>query len=468
MMRPGTPWWLEEALGQEKTSTPAPSLVGSHESDVVVVGAGYTGLWTALMLKERRPELDVMLLESSIVGSGPSGRNGGFLHGYWEQLPALVRNFGNASAVQMAEAGSAAQEGILEFIAKCDEDVWLRNAGIVMVATSEAQEAAVDRALENAKQLGRTHDVSPLSRAEVRARCDSPAFGRGVLFHEAATLQPARLARALRRAVLAAGVRLYEGTHVESVETESGLQVRTSLGTVACRDVVLATNTALARDPLGRAYVTNLSSYIVLTEPVPQLINELGWLGGEGFRDARMFLHYFRTTPDGRIAVGTGAGPIGFAGREDRAVRDRATVQHLVDEARRLLPQLAAVEFTHAWAGPIDMASDHIPIFRTKPGTRIHYGYGFSGHGVNATWIAGQTLTSLVLDQSDRWTDLPFCRRRAPKLPPEPFRFLGGRGIKSAIMTVEDALDAGSAPPLWARVGAELPQLLGLRIGTRR
>ena len=103
-------------------------------------------------------------------------------------------------------------------------------------------------------------------------------------------------------------------------------------------------------------------------------------------------------------------------------------------EFRRLFPQLREVSFTHAWAGPIDMASDHVPLFGTKPGTRVHYGVGFSGHGVNAAWIAGQTLTSLVLGQEDEWTALPFCSRLAPNLPPEPLRFVGGRAIKSAIM----------------------------------
>jgi glycine/D-amino acid oxidase-like deaminating enzyme len=467
-MGPGSAWWLKEALDHEGDVPAAPPLIGAQTADVVVVGAGYTGLWTALMLKQRSPGLDVCLLESSLVGSGPSGRNGGFLHGYWEQMPGLAQNLGGDTALRIAEAGSVAQQGIVDFIEASGDDVWLRQSGIVMTATSSAQEATVDRVIASAKEVGATHSLSALTKEDVQARCDSPTFRRGVLFHEAATLQPARLARALRKAVLNAGVRLYEGTTVEDVQADATLHVRTGLGSLSCRDVVLATNSALARTQVGRPYVTNLSSYVVLTEPVPDLVEALRWTGGEGLRDARMFLHYFRTTPDGRIVFGTGAGPIAFAGRDGQSLHDSGTVHKLTSEFRRLFPAMSHVAFTHAWAGPIDMASDHLPFFGTKPGTRIHYACGFSGHGVNAAWIAGKTLTSLVMGERDKWTDLPFCRRQIPKLPPEPIRFIGGKGIKSAIMGVEDALDAGTAPPLWARLGAELPKRLGLRIGTRR
>ncbi|ODU06874.1 MAG: hypothetical protein ABS81_03505 [Pseudonocardia sp. SCN 72-86] len=469
MLTPSYPWWLEEALGSGQEEPPAAPHVGRTQADVVIVGAGYTGLWAALALHERNPDLEVVLLERDIVGAGPSGRNGGFLHGYWEQLPGLVDAFGKQPALDLAHAGSTAQKAILGFATARGEDIWATESGIMMVATSEAQEAALDRAIANARRLGVTEQVEPLSHSEVASRCASSAFGRGVLFHEAGTVQPARLARALRRAVLDAGVRLYENTRVVDITDGASHRVITDLGEIECRDVVLATNSALATDTIGRKSLVNLSSYMCVTEPIPDRLKELGWTNGEGIRDARMFLHYFRATQDGRIAFGAGSGPIGYrGGKPDKLCYDQATVSRMCKEFGELFPELRDVEMTHAWGGPIDMASDHAPIVHTKPASRIHYAMGLSGHGVNPSWIVGQIVASLVDGRRDRWTALPICRISAPGLPPEPFRYIGGRAVRSAIMQIEASADSGERPPLWARVGADLPRRLGVRVGTRR
>lgn len=468
-VRPGHPWWLEEALASGGDEPHALALVGSSSADVVIVGGGYCGLWTALTLAERRPDLDVMVLEADIVGGGPSGRNGGFLHGYWEQLPGLVAAFGERPALALARAGSAAQRAIRAFSESRGEDVWLHEAGIVMTATSSAQEEALARATDSSARLGVTDQVSPLTRDEVRERCASSAFGPGVLFHEAGTVQPARLARALRRAVLAAGVRLHEGSRVVELRAGRTNHVRTALGEVECGTVVLATNSALATEGAGRSCLVNLSSYVALTEQIPDRLAEIGWTGGEGVRDARMFLHYVRTTEDGRIAFGSGSGPIGFRGGDPRALsEDAPTVVRMADDFRQMFPELAGVRFTHAWGGPIDMASDHAPVVGTRSGTRVHYAMGLSGHGVNPSWIVGQVLASLVTGERDEWTALPICRRTAPRLPPEPLRYLGGRCVRAAVMRVERSADLEERAPLWARIGADLPRRLGIRVGTRR
>jgi glycine/D-amino acid oxidase-like deaminating enzyme len=285
-----------------------------------------------------------------------------------------------------------------------------------------------------------------------------------VWLREGATVQPARLALALRGAAVEA-VELHERSRVTKVE--DGL-VETALGSVRAREVVVAVNAAAAAWKPLRRQLTVFGSYVVLTEPVPELLEQIGWTGGEGIFDGRMFLHYFRTTADGRVLMGSGSGPIGFGGRIDRRfTHDEPTVRRAEHGLRRLLPGLAEARITNAWGGPIDVSSDHLPFFGTVPGTRIHYGAGYSGHGAGPSWLGGQILARLALGVDDELTRLPLVTRRVPKLPPEPIRRLGGGLVRAAIMRCEEAEEEERRAPTLARAGAALPRLLGLRIGTR-
>jgi glycine/D-amino acid oxidase-like deaminating enzyme len=286
-----------------------------------------------------------------------------------------------------------------------------------------------------------------------------------VFFPECATVQPARLVRALRRAVLDDGVTLHEHTPALAVTDDA---VTAPRGRVRAQSIVVAVNAAASGWGPVKRHVTNFGSYVVLTEPVPELVDAIGWNGGEAIVDGRMFLHYFRTTNDGRVLMGSGSGPIGFGGRLDaRFSRDSATAARAERGLRRLLPGLAAARVERAWGGPIDVAADHLPFFGTVTGTHIHYGLGYSGHGVGPSWLGGQILASLATGRDDEWTRLPLATRRVPKLPPEPLKRLGGGLVRAAIMACEAAEEDGRSPPLAARAGAAVPRLLRMQIGTR-
>jgi glycine/D-amino acid oxidase-like deaminating enzyme len=244
--------------------------------------------------------------------------------------------------------------------------------------------------------------------------------------------------------------------------------LETTGGRVRAEQVVLATNAALTGWQPVAGRLTNFGSYVVLTEPVPELLEEIGWTGGEAICDGRMFLHYFRTTNDGRVLMGSGSGPIGVGGRIDaRFSDDVATAGRAARGLRRLLPALADVALEHAWGGPIDVSADHVPFFGTAPGTRIHYGAGYSGHGAGPSWIGGQVLASLATGVQDEWTSLPLAHRSMRSLPPEPFRRLGGAAVRAAILACEEAEEEGRRGPLPARAVAGLPRLLGMQLGTR-
>ena len=463
-LEPGRVWWLEEALAAEGEAEPAPPLEGDAEADVAIVGGGYTGLWTALALKERDPNLRVVVLEGDECGRGPSGRNGGFVHGYWSYLPRLREQFGDDEALALARVSDRIVPGIREFCERRGEDVWLREGGMLRVSAAPAQDGSVEHEVEAARELGVEHEAVPLDAEQLAERIRSPRFRKGVYLRDCATVQPARLVRALRRAAVES-VEVHEHTRVKNVRSGA---LETATGTVRAGEIVVAVNAAAAGwKPLARN-LTVFGSYVVLTEPVPELLERINWTGGEAVIDGRMFLHYFRTTQDGRILMGSGSGPIGFGGKlDDRFTSDRPTIARAEHGLRHLLPDLAEAKVTHAWGGPIDVSSDHLPFFGTIPGTRIHYGAGYSGHGAGPSWLGGQILARLVLGVEDELTRLPLVTRKVPKLPPEPVKRLGGGLVRAAIMASEEAEEQGRRPPLPARVGAGIPRALGLTIGTR-
>ncbi|HET7044433.1 MAG TPA: FAD-dependent oxidoreductase [Gaiellaceae bacterium] len=449
-------FWLRDAPPDDET----PPLDRDLEADVVVVGGGYTGLWTALALRERAPDRHVTLLEAEHCGWGPSGRNGGFCHGYWSYLPTLLELFPRERALELCRAGDRIVPGIRTFLEARGEDAWLREGGLLKVSTTPAQDASVERAVAAAREAGHPEEAVAVEEPGI-----SPAFRSGVFYRDGATVHPGRLVRALRRAALEAGVELHERTPVEQSDN---LSLSANGCRIRAREVVVATNAAAAEWGPARGHVTVFGSYVVLTEPVPELLAEIGWTGGEAIMDARMFLHYFRTTEDGRVLMGSGSGPIGHGARIDRRfTHDAATAGRAERGLRRLLPGLAEAKVEAAWGGPIDVAADHLPFLGTLPGSRVHYALGYSGHGVGPSWLAGQALASLVLGADDEWARLPLVSRRVARVPREPFRRLGGGAIRAAILACEEADEEERRAPLAARVGAAVPRALGMRLGQR-
>jgi glycine/D-amino acid oxidase-like deaminating enzyme len=456
-------WWLEEARAQRPAEI-APPLAAGLDVEVAIVGGGYTGLWTALALRERDPSLTVALLEAHEIGDGPSGRNGGFLHGYWSSLPTLRAVLGDGAALQLAHASDRIIPAVRAFAEARGEDVWLREGGLLKVAATEAEDDAIDHAVDAARELGVEEEAILLSPEELERRIASPRFRGGVLYRDGATVQPARLALALKRAALAAGVEVFEHTPVTAVEPG---RIETANGSVRARELVVALNAWGTGWPLGGRQ-TNFASAVVLTEPVPHLLEQVGWTGGEAIVDGRMFLHYFRTTPDGRVLMGSGSGRVGYGDRVGPGLLDDVPAQARAhDGLRVLLPALADAPIAARWSGPIDVSADKLPRFGTVPGTRIHYGAGYSGNGVGPSWLGGQILASLALGEQDEWTALPLVERRARRLPPEPLRYAGGKLVRWGTLSSEQAVGAGRRPPPGARAAAAIPRLLRMPIGTR-
>ena len=449
-------WWLEEAGAVEATAP----LDGDTTADVVIAGGGYLGLWTAWQLKELEPGLDVVVLDAGLAGHGPSGRNGGFVSTLWDDLPILRDRVGDERALAVARASERGVHGIGEWCERTGVDAWYRAAPTLYVATTEAQLGSSTDAIEACAALEAHEEVRTIGADELRSHCDAGFLG-GAILRTSATVHPARLALGLRTKALEAGVRLHERTDVRHLSADA--VAVTASGRVRAGAAVLAVNSATVGFHGFRLAHAVASSHMVVTEPVPDVIEELGWTGGEPIADGRTLLHYLRTTRDGRIAFGWGGGRMGFGGRHlARLDVDPDAVRRAADDLVRFFPQLRGRRITNGWGGPIDVSPTHLPIFGSRG--RVHHGFGFTGNGVGPSYLGGEILARLALDRRDDLTRLALVEPPRKLMPPEPFRWAGGSVIRAALVRADAAEDAGRSPDPVTRFVTKLPRRLGLRL----
>jgi glycine/D-amino acid oxidase-like deaminating enzyme len=277
-------------------------------------------------------------------------------------------------------------------------------------------------------------------------------------------VQPALLARGLRRVLMERGVEIHEGTSVERWEPGSPVRLQTPRGRVSAERVVLAANAWAAGWPGFRSRVLAWGSYIVLTEPIPDRLAELGWTGGQLISDSRFTISYLRTTRDGRVAFGAGVGAAGFDGRIGPVfTHDRRAIERVTANFRHLFPMLADVRLDDAWGGPIDITADRFPEIGSLHGGRVLYAHGFAGNGVGPARLAGRILAARIAGGADPVGALPLFGRRQRRFPPEPFRYIGARAIREALIRRDDDLDAGRPPGLLTRLVTRVPSMLGYR-----
>lgn len=452
-----SPWprsfWLEEALAREP-ATPEP-LVRDTRCDVCIVGGGYTGLWTALRLKEAEPALDVLLIERDLCGSGASGRNGGFLSTWWSKFLSLEKLAGSAEALRLARAAQASFHEVQAFCAAegiaCD----IRADGWLWTATNAQQVGAWQDTMDALARQGEA-PLKPWTPDEVAARSGSPVHRAGVFERHAATLQPALLGRGLRRVALARGVRIHELTPLEKLVPGAPATLRTPRASIRAERVVLAMNAWAARWAEIRQAIVVVSGDIVMTPPMSAELASLGWRDGLGLSDGRALVHYYRTTPDGRIAFGKGgmSGEFCWGGRIGAEVEGRSSIEPvLLAGLQRTFPALGTVTAACSWRGPVDRSDSGLPFFwRLDGAPNVCYGVGFSGNGVGPCHLAGRILASLALEREDEWSGAALVRPPRRDFPPEPLRFIGSHLLRRALLAADDAADGERPAPLGARL----------------
>jgi glycine/D-amino acid oxidase-like deaminating enzyme len=460
-------WWLEEALGRvEFAEPPAPPLRGDLTADVVILGGGYTGMWTAWFLKQLDPGVDVVLLEQDICGGGPSGRNGGFVNSFWGYVDEAVDLFGDERGVALCLAAERSVGEIGAFCRDHDVDAWFVREGDLGIATSPSQDGRWRETVETARRLGFGDRLVELDVDEVRERARSPLFGRAMFTLDAATVQPARLARGLRRVLLEHGVRIFEQTPVRRFAAGASPAAETPSGTVSAGRAILALNAWAASWPAFSRRLAVRGTYMVVTAPAERRLEDIGWTSGVALWNQRSAVNYLRTTADGRIAFGTGGMQPGLGRRIGPRFRyDARYVAVVAEQFRRMFPTFADVPLEAAWGGPVDVSGTHLPFFGTLPGGGTHYGFGYTGNGVGPSHLGGRILARLALGIEDDDTRLPLVDAQPKRFPPEPFKSLGVRAVNAAVLRKDAAEDAGGrADPVTSFV-ARLPRRLGYRLG---
>jgi putative aminophosphonate oxidoreductase len=457
-MQPHRSLWLREALAPGAGNEPAEPLGGPISADVCIVGGGFTGLWTAIRLRELDPSLDVVVLEADVCGSGASGRNGGFVMSWWSKFGSLTKACGVEEATRLAQASAGGVAKIGDFCDAHGIDAQYHHRGWLWTATSPAQIGAWDDVLAKLERAGAA-PFERLTADDVARRSGSNTHLAGVFEPTAAVVHPGYLVRGLRRVALEQGVRIYEHSPMTRIERSAGRpQVLTAGGRVVAERVVLAINAWAARLPEYRPFLVVVASDVIATNRIPDRLTDVGWEPGLAVSDSRRLINYYRTTDAGRVVFGKGGGTLAFNGRVG-PVFNRASPREAEVAANmyRAYPALRGAAIDQSWRGPIDYAASGMPAFlAVGPASDTFCAAGYSGNGVGPSYIGGRILASLALGHDDEWASCGLTRRPGVSLPGEPLRSIGGRIVRRAIGRKERMEDAGGRPDRLTRTLAKL------------
>jgi glycine/D-amino acid oxidase-like deaminating enzyme len=438
-------------LAQRPPGHAAP-LEGRTEADVAIVGAGLTGLWTALFLKELDPRAEVVVLERETAAHGASGRNAGMLSETVDHGHGLaIQHFGEAEARRLAALGERNVEEMAAWLRVRGIDCDYEPTGRLVAALTHRQVEEGRRAVSIAQRLG-VDGHEWLDRDRFRELLDSPLYLGGVRARGGAILDPVKLVDGLRREAQRVGVRIHERSGVDRLRRiGAGVGLATRGGIVRARRAVLATS-AYTHRLLPRVLhrFIPLYDYILVSEPLtPDQRAAIGWTGRQGVTDGRSFFNYYRLTRDNRVLWGTSEAAYYPGNRVDpRCDHSPAHYDGLRASFRRHFPALAPLRFPYAWGGPICSTTRLTPFFGSAMRGRVHYGLGYTGHGLGTTRIAGRILAHLALERHCELLDLRLVRCGPIPFPPEPLRSWAVAGVTRALRRV----DAGERPSTMLRL----------------
>jgi glycine/D-amino acid oxidase-like deaminating enzyme len=449
-------FWHDTVPG---TLTPGEPLPGDTEADVAIVGAGFTGLWTAYYLAQTAPDLRVVVCEREIAGFGASGRNGGWCSALFPaSLNKLERMAGREAAIAMQRAMQETVDEVGRVAATEGIDCHYAKGGTVMLARTPVQLERAGAEIAEAREFGLgEEDLRLLTAAEATEQAGASEVLGGTYTPHCAAIHPARLARGLAETVRGLGVPVYEQTPVREIRPG---RVVTASGTVRARFVVRATEGYTPQLPGLERALAPVYSLMIATQPLPEAVwAQIGLAGRPTFGDLRHLIIYGQRTADGRLAFG-GRGAPYHLGSAIRPSFDRvpAVFEALRRTLGELFPVLGEVPVTHCWGGPLGVPRDWCASVGLDQDTGLAWAGGYVGDGVSTTNLAGRTLADLITGRDSPLVRLPWVGHRSPPWEPEPLRWLGlNAGLR--VMSVADREEARTGQP--SRAAGFMGRFLG-------
>lgn len=442
--------WLDTVPGSLAPRDPLP---GDVDVDVCVVGAGFTGLWTAYNLIVGDPTLRIVVLERDIAGFGTAGRNGGFLSaGIAGEARVFAKTHGMDGVRRAERLFMDTVHHVGEVIGREGIDCGHHPGGALRIATSPTQVARVEAGEEGRRARGYTDaDLWEIGLDELRDRVRFEGALKALYTPHCARVQPARLARGIADACEARGVVIHERT--PALEVAPG-RVTTPHGTVRARIVVQATESYTTQLPGERRRFLPIFSHMIATEPLPDAVwDELGWDNCEPIADQHYHFLYAQRTVDDRIAIGGRGAPYAWNSAIRERDEDRPRIFARIEQALRThFPAARAARITHRWGGAFAAPRDWSMAVRYDPSTGFAWAGGFSGHGLSGTNIAGRTLADLIRGEETDLTSMPWVGRTSPMWEPEPLRFIAARLVDGILWSADGAEDRTGQPARRVRI----------------
>ncbi|NMM41801.1 FAD-dependent oxidoreductase [Pseudoalteromonas arctica] len=440
------PFWFDKALDEEEATALLPKLPPNHHTDICIIGGGFTGLWTAIQIKQQQPTKNVTIIEQDLCGQGASGRNGGAMLTWSTKLPSLIKLVGLENALFLAKESEQAVHSIKQFTKEHAIDCDCRVDGCFYTASNLAQQGLLQPSMHSLT-LHNANNWQVCDKQQL-LETGSAANLSGYYSPHGGSIQPAKLVRGLKKVAEKLQVTIIEQCAYKTHSGQEPINIDTTQGQLNAQSMIFAVNAWLPS--LQKQFakkVVLVSSDMAITPPLPELLKRRKLTHGAPVIDSRIFVNYYRTTSDHRLMLGKGGNYFSFANKVSAKFDEPSRYSDLLQYSLRHFFQTDDVPIERTWTGPSDRSVSGFPFFgQFNDGSPVYYGSGYSGNGIVQSYLGGKILASLVLGSDPQWSKCGLVNTPIANFPSEPFRSIGAYTIRNAIRRKERTEDRNQQP----------------------